>query len=136
MFVTPARFAELNAQLDGLLAEAGRAPGDVRRSLMMGSLYGRDEQAVVAKLAQAGRTHEELLTSMSPLSAYFTAGRTREELLAGGLLVGTGAEIVVQLRAYAEAGVQRIMVQWLDLDDIDGLEQFGAEVLRQIHAAA
>jgi len=116
VFVPPARFAELSAQLDGLLAEAGRAPGDVRRSLMMGSLYGRNEQAVVAKLAQAGRT--------------------REELLARGLLVGTGAEIVAQLRAFAEAGVQRIMVQWLDLDDIEGLEQFGAEVLRHIHVAA
>jgi hypothetical protein len=33
---------------------------------------------------------------------------------------------------YAEVGVQRLMLQWLDLDDIDGLEQFAASVLPQI----
>jgi hypothetical protein len=29
----------------------------------------------------------------------------------------------------AEAGVQRIMLQWLDLDDLDGLEALAKAVL-------
>jgi F420-dependent oxidoreductase-like protein len=109
VFVPPAHFAELSAQLDALLAEAGRAPGAVRRTLMSGLLYGRDAAAVERQLSERGRT--------------------RAELQERGLLVGTGAEVAAQIRAFGAAGVQRIMVQWLDLDDIAGLEQFAAEVL-------
>jgi F420-dependent oxidoreductase-like protein len=109
VFVPPARFAELSAQLDGLLATAGRTPGDVRRTLMTGLIYGQSEGEVERALAESGRT--------------------REEQIARGLLIGTGAEIVPQLRAFAEVGVERIMVQWLDLDNLDALEQFAGEVL-------
>ena len=34
-----------------------------------------------------------------------------------------------QLGRLAEAGVQRIMLQWLDLDDLDGLEALARGVL-------
>jgi len=40
--------------------------------------------------------------------------------------------VVDQLGELAEAGVQRVMVQWLDLDDMDGLEALGAGVLPQV----
>jgi alkanesulfonate monooxygenase SsuD/methylene tetrahydromethanopterin reductase-like flavin-dependent oxidoreductase (luciferase family) len=55
--------------------------------------------------------------------------RTAAELIQRGMIVGTGAEIVEQCRAYAEAGVQRIMLQWLDLDDISGLEALAQALL-------
>jgi len=42
----------------------------------------------------------------------------------------TGEEIVAQLGAWAEAGVGRIMLQWLDLDDLDGLEALAVAVLK------
>ncbi len=34
-----------------------------------------------------------------------------------------------QLGRLAEAGVQRVMLQWLDLDDLDGLEALARGVL-------
>jgi alkanesulfonate monooxygenase SsuD/methylene tetrahydromethanopterin reductase-like flavin-dependent oxidoreductase (luciferase family) len=43
--------------------------------------------------------------------------------------VGDGAEIADQLAAWAAAGVQRIMLQWLDLDDLDGLAALARAVL-------
>ncbi|MEK6221742.1 MAG: hypothetical protein N2D54_05800 [Chloroflexota bacterium] len=32
----------------------------------------------------------------------------------------------------AEAGLQRIMLQWLDLDNIEGIESMGKEILPQL----
>jgi hypothetical protein len=40
--------------------------------------------------------------------------------------------LVDQLGAFAEAGVQRIMLQWLDLDDMEGLEALATAVLPQV----
>lgn len=110
LFVGPGRFAELSAELDGLLAAAGREPGGVRRSLMTGSAYGRDEAEVAAQLG----------------------GRDRAAMAGRGLLVGTAPEVAEQLGRLAEAGVQRTMVQWLDLDGLDRLEHFAANVLPQL----
>ena len=107
VFVPPARFAELNAKLDNLLDAAGRPREAVRRTLMIGAVFGRDEQEV-----------ERLL-----------AGRDRQQLRARGILVGVADEIIEQIQAFAAVGVQRIMVQWLDLDDLDRLESFATSVL-------
>jgi F420-dependent oxidoreductase-like protein len=112
VYIPPARFAELNAQLDGLLAEQGREAGTLRRSIMSGLAYGKSEGAIEQRLNEQGRT--------------------REQLMERGVLVGTGPEIAAQIRAFGEAGVQRIMVQWLDLDDLAGLEQFAREVLPSV----
>jgi alkanesulfonate monooxygenase SsuD/methylene tetrahydromethanopterin reductase-like flavin-dependent oxidoreductase (luciferase family) len=109
VFITPDRFAELSAQLDGLLAAQGRAPADVRRSLMLGVVYGRNDAELREQLA----------------------GRDPAELRARGMLVGGASEVREQLAAYAAAGVQRAMAQWLALDDLDRLEHFAATVQAQ-----
>ena len=102
VYINPARFAELNGMLDEMLVAAGREPGSVRRSLMAGCLFGRDMAEVERKLA--GRN------------------RTVAEMHERGVAAGTGEQIAAQLDAWAAAGVQRIMLQWLDLDDLEGLE--------------
>jgi F420-dependent oxidoreductase-like protein len=110
VFLPPARFMELSEQLDALIVAEGRRPVDVRRSMMTGSYYGRDEAEVRAQLD----------------------GRDGAELKARGLLVGAADEVAAQIRALGAAGVQRVMVQWLALDDIERLEHFAAHVLPQI----
>jgi F420-dependent oxidoreductase-like protein len=109
VFIPASRFATLNARLDELLAANGRAPGDVRRSLMTGLVFGRDQAEVERKLR----------------------GRSATELMERGLIVGTPAQVNSQLEHLAEAGVQRVMLQWLDLDDQEGLEALAHTVLRQ-----
>ena len=111
-FLTPAQFAGLNRQLDEMLAEAGRQPDEVRRSMMTGLYFGRDEAEVKRKMD--------------------ARGRLASDLRARGLVVGTPSEIVAQLGELAEAGVQRVMLQWLDLDDLDGLEAMARTVLPQL----
>jgi len=111
-FLRPEEFAELNSRLDRLLKERGRAPGEVKRSLMTGMYFGANETEVGRKLAARGRTADDL------------RGR--------GVVVGTPGEIIEQLGRLGEAGVQRVMLQWLDLDDLDGLEALARTVLPQL----
>lgn len=59
-------------------------------------------------------------------------GRTAEELQEHGMIVGTGAEIVDQVGAYADRGAYRIMLQWLDQDDVDGIEAMAETILPQL----
>jgi F420-dependent oxidoreductase-like protein len=110
VYLRPDRFAELGARLDQLLQENGRQPGDVRRSLMTGIVFGRDQAQLAEKLRD----------------------RDAAELRDRGVIVGTPTETVDQLGRLAQVGVQKVMLQWLDLDDLDGLEALAREVLPQI----
>jgi F420-dependent oxidoreductase-like protein len=107
VLVPPERFTELNARLDELLREAGRPPEQVRRTLMTRAIFGRITADVECKLA----------------------GQSADELRARGTVVGTGLEVAEQLARLDEAGVERVMLQWLETDDIDGLEAMAESVL-------
>jgi alkanesulfonate monooxygenase SsuD/methylene tetrahydromethanopterin reductase-like flavin-dependent oxidoreductase (luciferase family) len=110
VYASPATYADLNRQLDELLTAAGREPASVRRSLMAGCFFGRNAAELERRAAAHGTTVDKLRAS-------------------GKIAVGDGAEMREQLAAWAEAGVQRIMLQWLDLDDLTGLEALAAAVL-------
>ena len=107
VYLTPEQFAERSALLDRLLVEAGRRPGEVRRSLMTGLVFGPDQAAVQAKLR----------------------GRDPQQLRERGVIIGTGPEVAAAIRRLGEVGVQRVMLQWLDLDDLDGLAALAEAVL-------
>ena len=47
-------------------------------------------------------------------------------------LVGTPEMIVEQIRSWATAGIQRIMLHVFDLDDIDGVELIAQRVLPEV----
>ena len=109
VLLTPARFAELDSELDGFLDEAGRPKDEVRRTLMTRVVFGSTQAEVDRKLG----------------------GASREDLTAA-VLVGTADELVDRLGRLSEAGVQRVMLQWLEVDDIDGLEALAGTVLPQL----
>ncbi len=94
------RYAALHARLDALLEAEGREPAQVRRSLMTGLVFGRTDAELRERLG----------------------GRDAAALQARGLVVGTAAQVADQVARWAEVGAQRVMLQWLDLDDLDGLE--------------
>ncbi len=56
-------------------------------------------------------------------------GRDLERLWQRGVIFGTPNQVADRLAEYAEAGVQRIMLQWLELDDLDRLEDFARRVM-------
>jgi F420-dependent oxidoreductase-like protein len=111
VFVPAPKLTELNQLLDQLLTQQGRKPQDVRRSMMTGVIYGKDEADLQSKLSKRGNS-------------------TAEQLRERGMVVGTGSEIFEQLGKLSEAGLQRIMLQWLDLDDLDGLEHMAKQILK------
>ena len=101
-----AKYTELNQKLDELLARNNSKPSDVRRSIMTGCFFGKDEAALKKKLE----------------------GRNMDQLRERQFIVGTKNEVVDQLGKFAEAGVQRVMLQWLDLDDMENLGALGEVV--------
>ena len=109
VYLPPARYRQLNQQLNELLAAAGRDPKSVRRSLMTRVIFGQNDVALQAQVAETKLSVEAL----------------RER----GVVVGTAGAIVEQLGHIAEAGAQRVMLQWLDLDDLDGLAALAQAVL-------
>jgi predicted transcriptional regulator len=58
-------------------------------------------------------------------------GEWRDHLPAA-VLAGTAGEIVERLGRLSKAGVQRVMLQWLEVDDIDALETMAHSVLLQL----
>jgi F420-dependent oxidoreductase-like protein len=109
VFLKAEAFGDLNARLDELVREAGRTPEQVRRTLMTRVIFGRTEADVDRRLDGELRDH-----------------------LPAAVLAGTPGEIVERLGHLSEAGVQRVMLQWLEVDDIDALEAMAHSVLPQL----
>jgi alkanesulfonate monooxygenase SsuD/methylene tetrahydromethanopterin reductase-like flavin-dependent oxidoreductase (luciferase family) len=104
VYLSPDGFKERNQLLDDLLRDEGRQPGDVRRTLMTRVIFGKNEDQVTERLA----------------------GENADDLRGKGQIVGTAEQIPAQLRELEAAGVQGVMLQWVDdLDDIEGIEALG-----------
>jgi len=50
-------------------------------------------------------------------------------MLKNGIVASSRDAVVGQLQELEQAGLQRIMLQWLNLDDLDGLEALAKAVL-------
>lgn len=111
-FQNPANFARLCKRLDELLITNNRLPSTVRRSMMTGCIFGRNDAEVARKI----QAH----------------GTTTERLVERGVIFGTANQMVEQLGKFADAGLERVMLQWLDLDDLDGLEAMAHALLPQV----
>ncbi len=112
VYLTPEQFQQRSQKLDEYLTQSRRAPGEVRRSLMTGIEFGRTPEEVAQKAAQ--RTQGK---------ASVTDLRKR------GIIIGTADEVIHQLKELDRAGVQMVMLQWLNLDDLSGLSAFAEMVL-------
>ena len=109
VMLLPGEFARKNSILNELLASAGRSQKSVRRSMMTGIVFGKDDAALKEKL--------------------LARKRTVDELQARGTVAGSPSQVRGQLNVLEEAGLKRVMLQWLDLDDLAGLETLAKAVL-------
>lgn len=123
-FLSPDEFRERSTTLDALLQAAGRKPSDVRRTMMLGLFFGNDTREVDKALSWR-RDVPDLADK--PLEAVIEAIQAQ-----GRALVGTPEHIIRQIEAYGSAGVDELMVQWFDLDDIKGLRNFAESVLHRM----
>ena len=119
--LTPEGFRERSAMLDTLLKAAGREPAEVRRTMMLAVFFGRDMDEVDRRLSWR---HDRSEFANKPLDEVIEAMRAE-----GWALVGTPSMIIEQIKSYAGAGVEELMLQWFEMDDIDGLRAFAKSVL-------
>ncbi|MEM7030270.1 MAG: LLM class F420-dependent oxidoreductase [Chloroflexota bacterium] len=112
VFRTAEQFAELNDRLNALISQEGRQPGDIRRSLMTLCIFGEDTASLSANLAKQGRTVDQLQDSP--------------------IIHGVPNQIVDQIGVLADLGVERVLLQWMDQDDMDGLEKLAEKVMSQL----
>jgi alkanesulfonate monooxygenase len=104
---SPESAAEKQKDLDAACRAIGRDPGSLTRSTMAGALIGRDE-------AEVARRADELLASFgeraSSGSAWLDARRNR-------WILGTPDQARSMVERYADAGIERVMLQdFLPLD--------------------
>lgn len=113
LYTSIEEYAKRNKLVDELAEQAGRKPAEIKRSMMIGCEFGRDDAEVaelVGKRTKGERTADDLRVTF-------------------GMAVGTASQVVDHLSLLAEAGCQRVMLQWLDLDDTDRLEAMASSIL-------
>jgi F420-dependent oxidoreductase-like protein len=121
-FLTPDAYRELNSHLDTLLQMVGRDAKAVRRTMMTGLFFGED-RASLEHLLSGFKDRPELVDlSLDEAIQHLRVGR----------LVGTPDLVVEQIQAYAAAGVEELMLQWFELDDIERLRAFAQTVLPRV----
>lgn len=104
------QLADVGPQVDAVRAaceSAGRDPATMRWSAALVLCCGEDEDAYRRRAAAIGRAPDELRTNGA---------------------AGTVPEVVDTLGRFADAGMERIYLQVLDLHDLDHLRLIAAEV--------
>lgn len=109
IFFTSEQYKKYNEQLSEVLTQEKRDPKSVKRSMMTGCVFGANDSALKEKIQARGKTLDELHQR--------------------GIVAGSASVVKEQLTELEAAGVQRIMLQWLDLDDLAGLEALAKAVL-------
>jgi len=122
-FLSPAAFEERSVTLDQLLRTAGRNPSEVKRTVMLSLTFGRDMTELDRRLSWRRD---------DPHYASKSLDKVIEELSMDGTIVGTPNMIIDQINAYSKVGADELVLQWFDLDDIDGLRAFATSVLPRL----
>jgi alkanesulfonate monooxygenase SsuD/methylene tetrahydromethanopterin reductase-like flavin-dependent oxidoreductase (luciferase family) len=120
--LTPADFRERSGALDGMVQAAGRDPKAVKRTNSVFIVCGRDEAENERRVATFRRFWPDVADAALPEALQWLRTNLRA-------LVGTPPEIVEQMAAYAEAGVEELMLHWVDTDETEGLQLLSEQVL-------
>jgi F420-dependent oxidoreductase-like protein len=119
----PDAYRAKRARLEEHCRAAKRDPDQIVRSWMGGVMIASDWR----ELEQRARWFKEFLTALADVPH----NRVTDALKAKSWLVGTPDEIAEQLGAWSAAGVERVMLQYYDLDDMQGLSLL-AQVARAV----
>lgn len=109
----PVRPEELAPKIEILrqaAAAAGRDPATIEVTVMGPIITGRDESDFRQRLSRAAAERDT------------DPDRLLERWTEGGIPVGPPAAISETMAAFERVGVSRYYLQWIDLDDRDGLE--------------
>ena len=97
----------------------GRDPEGIRRSLMIPLAIGRDNAEIARRVANARAVFPALPDGEAAWRA-------------AGFLAGPPAQVLADLDKWKAAGMQRVLLQMLDQEDIGALELFARDVLPRL----
>ncbi len=123
--LSPEGFMERSAMLDGNVRAAGRKPQDIKRTLSLFIVCGRDE-------AENERRVQGFRGFVADFAQASTADIKQTLRTGWNAFVGTPAEVVDQMNAYAAAGVEELMLHWVDVEEMEGLELIADQVLPHV----
>lgn len=110
-FITPEKFGELNKILDIELESQNRDPRNIKRTLMTNLTYAQSDAELKSKLD----------------------GRDLDVMDNRGIVVGLPPQIINKLKQYEASGCDEIMLQWIDLENLDGFVDFSERVLPEFN---
>lgn len=131
---TAENFAKRSAILDRLLQQEGRQPEDVKRTMMALVFCGKNEGELKQRAGY-------IIRNWAPQTADQPFEQVLEYLdsildpllnrLGGSFcpIVGTPDEALAQIRRYEEAGLEELILQWFDIEDLDGLRLYAEDIL-------
>lgn len=122
---SPDEFRARSATLDDLVRAAGRQPTDVKRTVMVGLIFGRDRAALERALAW----HVQMAPAAADKSVDEQLAYWRDER---HWLVGLADDVIPQIAAYQAAGAAEIMFQWFNLTDLDGIRAVAEQLLPRL----
>ncbi|MCC7362668.1 MAG: TIGR03560 family F420-dependent LLM class oxidoreductase [Anaerolineales bacterium] len=120
--LSPAGFGERSARLDDAALKIGRDPKTIKRTNSVFVLCARTPEEFERRAAG----YRRFVAEFARLSWEEIGHKLRTEWSA---LVGTPAEVVEQVNALAEAGVEELMLHWVDTADSEALDLFVEQVL-------
>jgi F420-dependent oxidoreductase-like protein len=100
-------------------AAVDRDPQAIRRSLMIPLAIGRDTAEIARRIANARAVFPALPDGEAAWRA-------------AGFLAGPPAQVIADLDKWKAAGMQRVLLQMLDQEDIGALELFAKDVLPRL----
>lgn len=114
--VTLEDYAAKRRVLESHCATVGRDPGAIARSLMVPVLVGRTSAEIAARHARAR-------------AIFPRVPEDERGWRAAGFLYGTPAQVVADLEHWQRAGVGRVMLQMLDMEDEAAIELIARDVV-------
>lgn len=119
---SPERAAERYAALDSACRAAGRDPSAITHSAMVGTMLGADG-------AEVERRRTALLRALGVAEA---GGSEWYEARKARWILGTPDEARAMVRRFAQAGVERIMLQDFLPRDLEMVDLMGAELIGRV----
>jgi alkanesulfonate monooxygenase SsuD/methylene tetrahydromethanopterin reductase-like flavin-dependent oxidoreductase (luciferase family) len=127
--LSPDAYRERSVLLDDLLQQLGRQPNEVKRTMTLPVLCGRDESELRRRIYHLRHLFPDLADQP------WDVVRATIHRVSSAAILGTPQGVIDGLSAYIEAGVEEIMIQWASLDDIEGLEILAESVLPRLARA-
>lgn len=123
--LSPAQFTALAATLNRYLWEEGREPSSVKKTASTFIYFGSNRNGLEQRVMRFRRADEAARDL--PLDELLTRLRARNNSI-----TGLADDVIPQIRAYADASVEELMLQIFDSDDLDGLNGFAEQVMPHV----